>query len=47
MFDLEREQTSQDLSALPAGFMILGVALGLACFDSLLDLFARFQPAVW
>ena len=44
MYDVEREQIRKTYQLCRLAFIMLGVALGLACFDSLLDLFARFQP---
>jgi heme exporter protein D len=46
MYDLEREQTRKTYQLCRLAFIMLAVALGLACFESLLDLFAKFQPGL-
>ena len=43
MFDIEREQLRKTYQLCRLGFMILAIALVVACFDSLLDLFGRFE----
>jgi hypothetical protein len=49
MFDIEREQLRKTYQLCRLGFSILAFALVLACFDSLLDLFSRFDRglATW
>jgi hypothetical protein len=46
MYDLEREQTRKTYQLCRLAFIMLAVALGLSCFTSLLDLFAKFQPGL-
>jgi hypothetical protein len=46
MFDLEREQIRKTYQLCRLAFIVLGTALALACFTSLLGLFGRFQPAL-
>jgi hypothetical protein len=46
MFDIEREQQRKTYQSCRLGFGILAGALILACFTSLLDLFAKFEPNV-
>jgi hypothetical protein len=43
MFDIEREQLRKTYQLCRLGFMILGMALVIASFSSLLELFARFE----
>ena len=47
MFDIEREQLRKTYQLCRLGFTILAVALVLACFDSLLDLFAMIRAGTW
>jgi len=49
MFDLEREQHRKTYEICRLGFAITAVALALACFTSVLDLFSFFQRdlAIW
>ena len=44
MFDIEREQLRKTYQLCRLGFMILAMALVMACFDSLLGLFGNFEP---
>jgi len=46
MFDIEREQLRKTYQLCRLGFIILAVALVLACFTSLLDLFGKFEPGI-
>jgi hypothetical protein len=46
MFDIEREQLRKTYQLCRLGFTILAVALVLACFISLLDLFSRFDRSL-
>jgi heme exporter protein D len=46
MFDLEREQIRKTYQLCRLAFIMLGTALALACFTSLLGLFGRFQPGL-
>ena len=43
MFDLEREQLRKTYQLCRLGFLMLGMALVLACFTSLLDLYGSFD----
>ena len=44
MFDIEREQLRKTYQLCRLGFMILAMALVIACVDSLLGLFGTFEP---
>jgi hypothetical protein len=44
MFEEEREQLRKNYQLCRLGFGITAIGLGLACFESLLDLFGRLQP---
>ncbi len=47
MYDLEREQLRKTYQLCRLAFLMLAVALVLACFESLLDLFGKVSSQAW
>jgi hypothetical protein len=46
MFDIDRDQLRKTYQLCRVGFTLLALALVLACFTSLLDLFSKFEPGL-